>query len=88
VRAARIYAEELRARAGELVMLFRGSMIRDLDAAECVEGAALAWSMWPGYLRDDSGIALQAWAHERRISRITTPPAMRSSRTCDDSSTR
>jgi ribonuclease J len=67
VRAARIYAEELRARASELVMLFRGSMIRDLDAAGCVEGAALAWSMWPGYLRDDSGIALQAWAHERNI---------------------
>jgi ribonuclease J len=67
VRASRIYAEELRARAGELVMLFRGSMMRDLDAAECLGGAALAWSMWPGYLRDESGIALQTWANERGI---------------------
>ena len=67
VRASRIYAEELRARPGELVMLFRGSMARDLDSAGCLDGAALAWSMWPGYLRDDSGIALQAWANERGI---------------------
>lgn len=67
VRAARIYAEELRARAGELLMLFRGSMVRDLDDAGCLDGAALVWSMWPGYLRDESGIGLQAWATERGI---------------------
>jgi ribonuclease J len=67
VRASRIYPEELRARAGELVMLFRGSMTRDLDSAECLDGAALAWSIWPGYLRDESGIALQTWASERGI---------------------
>jgi len=67
VRGARIYSDELRARAGELIMLFRGSMGRDLDAAGCLDGAALAWSMWPGYLRDESGIALQTWASERGI---------------------
>lgn len=67
VRASRIYAEELRARAGELIMLFRGSMAADLDAAACLDGAALAWSMWPGYLRDESGIALQSWATEHGI---------------------
>lgn len=67
VRASRIYPEELRARASELIMLFRGSMTRDLDSAECLDGAALAWSMWPGYLRDESGIALQTWASERAI---------------------
>ena len=59
VRAARIYPEELRARSGELIMLFRGSMMRELAAAECIDGAHLVWSMWPGYLRDESGIALQ-----------------------------
>jgi ribonuclease J len=67
VRASRIYGEELRERAGELIMLFRGSMIRELDAAGCLDGAALAWSMWPGYLRDESGSELQAWATERGI---------------------
>lgn len=68
VRASRIYDEELRARAGELIMLFRGSMAADLDAARCLDEAALAWSMWPGYMRDESGIALQSWANKRGIS--------------------
>jgi ribonuclease J len=67
VRASRIFPQELRARAGELILLFRGSMVRDLDAAGCLDDAALAWSMWPGYLRDESGIALQTWASERGI---------------------
>jgi ribonuclease J len=67
VRGARIFAEELRARAGELILLFRGSMAPELDAAACLDGAALAWSMWPGYLGDASGIALQTWASERGI---------------------
>ena len=62
VRSARVYAEELRARAGELILLFRGSMTRDLDAADCLDGAHLVWSMWQGYLNDDSGIGLQSWA--------------------------
>jgi ribonuclease J len=67
VRGSRIYAEELRARAGELIMLFRGSMAADLDRVACLDGAALAWSMWPGYLRDGSGITLLSWANERGI---------------------
>jgi ribonuclease J len=68
VRTARIYPEEMRDRASELFMLFRGSMARELDAAECLGGAHLAWSMWPGYLRDEGGVALQAFLHERAIS--------------------
>lgn len=67
VRTSRVYAEELRARADKLIVLFRGSMASDLYAAGCLDGAALAWSMWPGYLRNESGITLQAWAAERGI---------------------
>lgn len=67
VRAARVYPEELRARAGKLIMLFRGSMARDLEAADCLDDAHLAWSMWPGYLNDESGVSLQAWAAKRAI---------------------
>jgi ribonuclease J len=67
VRAARIYPDELRTRAGELIVLFRGSMARELAAAECLAGAHLVWSMWPGYLRDESGVALQARLAEHGI---------------------
>lgn len=67
MRASRIYPDELRARAGELIMLFRSSMSRELVAAECLDGAHLAWSMWPGYLRDESGVALQAFLGAQEI---------------------
>ena len=67
VRTARIYPDELRARAGELIMLFRGSMTRELAAAECLDGATAVWSLWPGYLRDESGVALQEFLRAREI---------------------
>jgi ribonuclease J len=67
VHAARIYPEELRARSGELIMLFRGGMARELAAAECLDGAHAVWSMWPGYLRDESGAMLQEFLKERSI---------------------
>ncbi len=67
VRVARIYPEELRARSGELIMLFRGSMARELAAAECLDRAHMAWSMWPGYLRDESGLALQEFLTKSAI---------------------
>lgn len=67
VRGARIYPDELRSRAGELIMLFRGGMARELAAAECLDGAHVVWSMWPGYLHDESGVALQEFLRKREI---------------------
>lgn len=67
VRGARIYPEELRDRAGELVMLFRGSMVRDVEAAACLDAAQLVWSMWPGYLKDESSSGVNGWLRKRGI---------------------
>ena len=67
VKAHRIYPEELAARRGELVMLFRASMSRELEAIGCLEGARCIWSMWPGYLREDSGKALVAFLERHSI---------------------
>ena len=61
VRPHRIYPEELAARRGELVMLFRASMSRELEEIGCLEGARCIWSMWSGYLREPSGERLRAW---------------------------
>src|SRR5713101_1358678 len=61
VKADRIYPEELVTRRGELVMLFRTSMSRELEEIGCLEGARAIWSMWPGYLREESGEQLRAW---------------------------
>lgn len=52
VRSKRIYAEELRARASELVMTCRASMAAELRQAACLDGAHAVWSMWPGYLKE------------------------------------
>ncbi len=61
VKPHRIYREELIARRGELVMLFRTSMSREMEEIGCLEGARCIWSMWPGYLREPSGERLRAW---------------------------
>ena len=55
VRPHRIYAEELKRRREDLVMIFRTSMIGELEGIGCLEGAHVLWSMWPGYLKDKSG---------------------------------
>jgi len=61
VKPHRIYAEELIARRGELVMMFRGSMSREVEEMRCLEGAHAVWSMWPGYLGEPSGERLRGW---------------------------
>lgn len=61
VKRHRIYRDELVARRGELVMLFRPSMISELEAIGCLQGAGCVCSMWPGYLHQPSGEWLSAW---------------------------
>src|SRR6185436_1916153 len=50
IRTARIFPEELADRATTLVLTFRASMMREIEAARCLRGAVAIWSMWPGYL--------------------------------------
>lgn len=67
IKASRIYPEELQDRAHDFVLTTRGSMTRELDRADCLDGAAAIWSMWPGYLRKDSGERLTTWLEEHQI---------------------
>jgi len=67
VRAKRIYAEELRARARELVMTCRGTMTAELSKAACLDGAHAVWSMWPGYLKEPSSQTLLRFLRGRGI---------------------
>jgi ribonuclease J len=67
VRAKRIFPEELRERRKQLVMQFRISMAKELEAAGCLDGAQAVWSMWPGYLREPSGQRLRAWLDQHGI---------------------
>jgi ribonuclease J len=60
VREYRLYAEQLRERAGQLVLFgsYQGeiaAMVRD----GLLTGGAVVWSMWDGYLDQPSGQRLQ-----------------------------
>lgn len=67
IRNARIYPEELRERAGELVVTFRGSLMGLLERADSLDGARLAWSMWRGYLEGPSGRRVGGWCDTHEI---------------------
>ena len=46
----RIYPEKLTEAASNSVMIFRPSMLKDLQRAKCLKGAVLISSVWSGYL--------------------------------------
>ena len=51
-RKQRIYSEGLKDESAQSVMLFRPSMFRDLEKADCLTDASLICSVWGGYLSD------------------------------------
>ncbi|WP_026358284.1 MBL fold metallo-hydrolase [Aureimonas ureilytica] len=65
--ARRLFPEDLKAIAPKAALLFRPAMLRDLDRADCLEGARAVWSQWDGYLKQERGIALQAELVSRSI---------------------
>lgn len=73
-KANRIYPEGLAEEAIRSVMLVRPSMADDLEEAGCLEGASLVYSLWDGYLKDDSTRPFRDWLerHEIPITSIHT----------------
>ncbi len=65
-RHRRIYPHELRKRRKHLVMTFRHSMAWDLADADCLEGAKLIYSMWPGYLERTTP-SLRDWCADHSV---------------------
>jgi ribonuclease J len=45
-------------------------MAAELEQAGCLNDAAALWSMWPGYLEQQSGVALRRWLDEKGIPLI------------------
>ena len=72
-RPYRIFPEQLAAAAPHSVMLFRPTMIHDLEEADGQNGAAwlkgtlLIYSMWDGYLKDAANKPLLDWLAARGI---------------------
>lgn len=63
----RIYPEEVKSEASNSVMLFRPSMMKDLDQIGCVEDAVLIYSLWSGYLKDERNKPLIGWLDKNNI---------------------
>jgi len=55
----RFFPNDLPALASRAVMLFRPFMLRDLERARCLDGAAAIWSQWDGYLTQPTNLALR-----------------------------
>jgi ribonuclease J len=54
VRPWRIFPEDIAPRARELVVMFRPSMLQELERVGALRGAVAVWSMWKGYLEGAS----------------------------------
>jgi len=63
----RIYDHQLAGAAPRSVMLFRPSMVRDLEEADCLTGASVVCSVWSGYLDDPRQRPFVDWMKGRGI---------------------
>ena len=63
----RIYPEDLPCLHGQAVMLFRPLSMRDHGVCAALDGAAFTYSMWDGYLKDESGQTVLKWLADHHI---------------------
>ena len=66
--ARRIKSEALQEAASKSVLLYRPSMQRELERANCLQGAGLVYSLWNGYLDMEPGRTQMARLKELGIS--------------------
>ena len=69
LRTTRIYPEEICESPASWVMLFRDSMMADIDRMETLRETRLIYSMWSGYLDRDSS-RLMTWCRNKDIPLI------------------
>jgi ribonuclease J len=70
IRPFRVYEDYVAQRRSELVMMFSMVSAPALANARALEGAALIWSMWSGYLTEPSGMRLQTFLTEQAIPMV------------------
>jgi len=66
-KQARIYPENLTKEASKSVMLFRPSMMGDLEIAKCLQDARMVYSLWEGYLKMDRQRPFLNWLEKLNI---------------------
>ncbi len=63
----RVFPEDLPAIRDRAVMLFRPMMLRDAGVTAVLDGAQLTYSMWQGYLKDDTTQTVRDWLTDTGI---------------------
>jgi ribonuclease J len=63
----RIYPEAFAGVASTSALLFRPSMVRDVEKAMCLQGACVVCSVWPGYTSDDGNRRFLEWVSQRAL---------------------
>ena len=53
-KSYKITKQEISDRSGEIMMMVRPSMLKDLSLIKNIEEAAFIYSLWEGYLPDDA----------------------------------
>jgi ribonuclease J len=66
-RPWRIFPEQLAKAAPTSVMLFRPSMMKDIEGASCLAGSRLIYSLWSGYLNDTKTKPFLEWLHRHGV---------------------
>ncbi|MCH7500123.1 MAG: MBL fold metallo-hydrolase [Nitrospinae bacterium] len=66
-KKSRIYPENLAKEASKSVMLFRPSMIGDLENAKCLQDAKIVYSLWEGYLKMDQQRPFLNWIEKLNL---------------------
>jgi ribonuclease J len=66
--SCRIYPESLASEASKLVMLFRPSMMKDLEEARCLLDSQMIYSLWSGYLKVERQKPFLDWLSQHHIS--------------------
>jgi ribonuclease J len=66
-RPYRIFPKDLAAVSSNSVMLFRESMIQDVEEAQCLEGSCVVYSMWDGYLKYERMKPFLKWLDKRGL---------------------
>lgn len=66
LKASRIYLDEIASKPANWVMLFRESMMSDIDRLPPTVTATLTYSLWPGYLAQGNE-KLRRWCQGRGI---------------------
>ena len=70
IRHTRIFLDEIASKPQKFVLLFRNSMIRDLERTGDLTSASLTWSLWPGYLDQASGQWTRQFLERHKIGLV------------------